>query len=115
MNRVKRRNAEDVNAEYLRWLRTRPCYICSRVLGKRQESVTEAAHVGDRGLGQKCPDLEAIPLCGIEHHREGKLSHHHLGRHFWDYWKLSKVEVLTTLHRAYGLLENELERSHVTA
>ena len=31
--------------------------------------VVEADHAGRRGLGQKCSDLETIPLC-TEHHRQ---------------------------------------------
>ena len=49
--------------EYLRWLRTLPCAVreCSHCRGlMRTWDVIEAAHVGLRGLSQKCPDREAV-------------------------------------------------------
>jgi hypothetical protein len=50
-----------------------------------QRTATEAAHVGTRGLGQKCPGWQRVPLCGEEHHRLGPLSHHVLGKGFWSH------------------------------
>lgn len=44
---------------------------------RKQESKTEHAHVGDdKGMSQKCSDLDALPLCGFAHHREGPTSIH---------------------------------------
>lgn len=91
-----------LNPEYLAFLGTLPCFVCYReayqflarhggevgwifghTLYGRQESDTEAAHVGlstsRRGLSQKCSDDEAMPLCGLEHHREGEFSIHRIG------------------------------------
>ncbi len=63
---------------YLAWIRQQPCAVCKGCLGW----CSEAAHVGfessRRGLGQKFPDRESIPLCWV-HHREGKSSIHRLG------------------------------------
>ncbi len=41
---------------YLKWIRTLDCCVCGG-------SPSEAAHTGERGLGQKGSDYEAIPLC----------------------------------------------------
>jgi hypothetical protein len=60
------------NARYLAWIRTLPCLICGARRG------IEASHTGPHGLGQKSPDLSAIPLC-TRHHRTGKDSYHKLG------------------------------------
>lgn len=60
------------NLKYLAWIRTLPCLICGRTTG------IEAAHTGPHGVGQKSPDLSAIPLCG-RHHRTGRDSYHKLG------------------------------------
>jgi hypothetical protein len=50
------------NARHLQFIRSLPCLVC----GRR----AEAAHVGtNRGMAQKCSDLETCPLCQV-HHRE---------------------------------------------
>ncbi len=64
------------------------------------QAVTEVAHVGDRGLGQRCPDREAIPL-GVPHHRTGKDAHHVLGKNFWSHHGLDRDEVIATLQKLY--------------
>lgn len=57
---------------HLAFVRSLPCCICFRTFG------VEAAHVGRRGMSQKCSDLDTIPLCNL-HHRE----QHRIGlRHF---------------------------------
>jgi hypothetical protein len=66
-----------------------------------QGSRTECAHVGRRGLSQKCPDCESLPLCAIEHHRIGPESHHRLGKRFWDFHGLNRVELITQLQALY--------------
>lgn len=48
---------------YLKFIRSLPCCVCGRTRS------IEAAHVGPRGMGQKCSDLETIPLCAL-HHKE---------------------------------------------
>lgn len=68
---------------YLKWLQNQPCLVCN-TRKEQQRSRTEAAHVGLRGLSQKCPDREAIPLCR-DHHRE---QHRH-GKKFWKDFGLS--------------------------
>ncbi len=107
------------DTSYLEWIRDLPCVMClasaeavratnlellsAGWLGQSrvQRSRTEAAHVGDRGLSQKCPDREAVPLCR-EHHREGKYSAHKLGKKFWMHWGLDRDTLIETLHRKYA-------------
>lgn len=92
--------------EYLAWIRTLPC-ICCQLLARigssrlKQESHTEAAHTGPRGLSQKTDDRTAIPLCGVRHHREGKRSHHRMGRKFFDYWGLDRDVLVASLNKRY--------------
>ena len=118
---MKRRKKLGDDPQYLVFIRTLPCVVCAgravfeRILEEtaseyevhriqqRQKSSTEAAHVGDRGLGQKCSDREAMPLCGREHHREGPDSHHQAGKEFWNKHGLGREEVLALLWRAYEL------------
>lgn len=103
----------------LEWIRTLPCVACVgmecflRLLAgahtwgdiarihQRQRFPSESAHVGDRGLSQKCPDSEAIPLCSIGHHREGKYSAHVLGCGFWRFHGLDKEALIKELNRRY--------------
>jgi hypothetical protein len=88
----KRQPGDDVL--YLIWLRSQTCIVCA------SGRYVEAAHVGPRGLGQKCPDRQAVPLCR-EHHRTGKTAHHVLGKAFWQYHGLSREEVIADLVRRY--------------
>src|SRR5690348_9289800 len=86
--RKKPRRGRVRDPKYLEWIRGFCCIVCwlagtgeweafcaepHDVYGKAvdQTSPTEAAHVGERGLGQKCSDRETIPLCAA-HHRMGK-------------------------------------------
>lgn len=60
----------DVNRKFpshLAWLRKRPCLLAHKheCIGKM-----EAHHVNEgsgRGMGQKCPDYLAVPLCSESH------------------------------------------------
>ncbi len=52
------------NIPYMLWIKTLPCAVCRRM-------GSEAAHTGPRGLGQKSPDEQCIPLCP-DHHRHRK-------------------------------------------
>ncbi len=90
---------------YLDFIRTLPCAVCVRLaeaLGgyKPQPSPTEAAHVGIRGLRQKCSDREAIPLCGW-HHRESPASHHRLGKLFWVFQQLDREKLVLGYRMAF--------------
>jgi len=61
---------------------------------------TEAAHVGDRGLRQKCSDRETIPLC-VRHHRTGKDSHHVMGKNFWAHHEIDRDAVIAGYNKLY--------------
>ena len=80
--RKKKRLGDD--PEYRAWIRTQQCLACY-ANQLTQTCPTECAHVGQRGLGQKCSDRETIPLCSVVHHRLGKTSHHVLGKNFFKY------------------------------
>lgn len=102
------------NPKYLDWIRTLPCVCCCVIdFGRMSwlialfdkemrnwEPQPEVAHVGERGLSQKCSDDQAIPLCG-EHHRTGKDSHHVLGKKFWSHWGIDRDKLLTELRARY--------------
>lgn len=104
------REAIGKDPAYKAWIASLPCAICALLAGLveknhgiyfiDQKSKTEVAHVGDRGLSQKCDDSETIPLC-MEHHREGRYSHHKLGKGFFAYWKLDRGELVRTLNEQY--------------
>ena len=128
-----KRRPEDVNEGFLNWLRdTWPYFVCFKehwgplcgCLGQVFEDVcaepdtrydfilqftecgpTEAAHVGVKGTGKRCPDREAMPL-GRGHHRDpldgGRPDSHHAGtKTFWTKHGLDRNEVFTLLHRLY--------------
>lgn len=83
--------------EYMLWIKTKPCICCGKKFG------SEAAHCGDRPFGQKCSDLETLPIC-VEDHREGKHSVHKLGKGFWDYWKIDKAALFKKFQDEYRRL-----------
>lgn len=83
--RRKPRRGRVIDREYMDWIRSLPCLLCSiKVLTRwaafqihlgdcyrvPQQTRTEAAHVGQRGIGQKCSDRETIPLCREHHESE---------------------------------------------
>lgn len=118
---------------YIAWLHTLPC-VCCELLRLRlieagqadedsrvQTAPTEAAHVGEHGLSQKCPDREAIPLCGVTthmhgpasgHHREGPTSGHKLQTKFWSYWGLNRDLLIMALNAKF---ENEVGEAVIDA
>src|ERR1035441_10089413 len=73
--RSRPRRGPDRSPEYLAWIRTLPCAVCSRM--RAGSTVIEAAHtnvLGPKGMGQKTSDFSAIPLCSA-HHREARDSY----------------------------------------
>lgn len=100
------RRGSEPDEAYKKWLRTQRCIVCSAWDIKPDRyalSRVEAAHVGPRGLGQLCPDRQALPLC-IWHHTGGLESHHGpLGRNFWTFWKLDRFELIADFIRRYEL------------
>lgn len=104
-----------IDRAYMAWVRGLPCVLCSfkvltrwaalhHHLGERyrvpQVSPTEAAHVGQRGIGQKCSDRETIPLCR-EHHQDGKDSVHKLGKRFWEQHGIDRYGLIRELQARY--------------
>lgn len=79
---------------YMAWIRSLACVCC----GTR--SYVEAAHVGPKAFGQKCPDRQTLPLCRT-HHRIGRDSVHVLGRKFWTIWNLDRDQLIRELNDAY--------------
>ena len=89
------------NPKYLNWIRTLPCLICERQ-GKHQTSRTEAHHAGEHGYGRKAADSTAIPLCGVEHHREGRQAVHVIGKRFGVVHGIDVTEEMVRLNREYA-------------
>lgn len=95
---------------YLAFLHEMPCAIeyCAvqsdpkllMGVSSFSEARTEAAHVGPRGLSQKCPDRQAIPLC-IWHHRTGPSSHHSLQKLFWSFHGLDRDALIAQYNRKF--------------
>jgi hypothetical protein len=91
--------------EYLAWIRQFSCVVCIPPSSNWWmpfcgSTVSEAAHVGQRGLGQKCSDRETIPLCA-EHHRNGRDSVHVLGKRFWPHHGLDRYRLIAELNQRY--------------
>lgn len=115
--RSKSRRGPPRDRKYLAWIRSQPCFLCAAYYVDaierfnkielsyvvEQGGVTEAAHVGRRGLGQKCSDRETLPLCGEMHHRLGPLSHHVLGKRFWKTHNLDRDSLIVEFNRRFDL------------
>jgi hypothetical protein len=113
--RLKPRRGPVVDLKYRRFIRSFCCIVCTRgVLVRRydawsgtdldsvfQMSLTEFAHVGRRGLSQKCDDRDGLPLCAEEHHRTGRYSHHKLGRRFWVFHGLDRHTLIAEAQSLY--------------
>jgi hypothetical protein len=67
-----------------------------------QGSPTEAAHIGPHAMRKKAGDDTCIPLCGIEHHREGKESAHKLGKKFAEFHGLDIPAIQAALRAQYA-------------
>lgn len=76
---------------YLAWVRSLPCLLA----GLGCEGAVEAHHAGRRGLGQKCPDREAVPLCR-RHHRDltdGQIPFaRREARRAWERWAIEQTQ-----------------------
>lgn len=97
---------------YLEYIRSLPCCACA-ALRVNQTSLTESAHVGSRGLSQKCPDNQTIPLCA-EHHRLTQFSQHAMGKLFWKHYDLD-LEELLAMYQAHYRGESVLDGREVYA
>jgi hypothetical protein len=100
--RVRERRGPDRSPDYLAWIRTLGCVVCSRVSG--ESTVIEAAHtnaVGPKGMSQKTSDFSAIPLCAA-HHRESLDSYHRLGeQRFAREHQFDLPQLVATLNHLY--------------
>lgn len=80
--------------KYLDWIRLQRCAVSGAFR-------PEAAHTGDRGLGQKASDFNAIPL-SAEWHRTGKTAHHAGARLFEQRTGLCLGELILSLNAEYA-------------
>ena len=96
------------DAAYLEWIRKQRCIVCetleqpaywSEVRWSGARTI-EAAHTGTRGLSQKAPDRQAVPLCRF-HHTISPLSYHRYFKKFWSYWKLDRDKIIRELNERY--------------
>lgn len=126
--RTKPRKGPARNEKYKAFIRSLPCCVC-RAIGVRritglvtasieelsrypmQQSPTEAAHTGVRGLGQKSNDHESIPLC-CEHHTQNRDSYHRLGKNFFLHHGIDRDALIATLNRKYTEVVCKGEQNH---
>lgn len=94
---TKKRIGKD--AAYLSFIRSLMCWVCERG-GHVQDGPTEAAHVGQRGLSQKCGDRQTLPLCA-RHHRTGTASQHRLGKNFFTLHDIDREVEFAKLEEQY--------------
>ncbi len=108
--RRKPRRGVVSDPQFRAFVRTFGCVVCFGALVRDcgwppvQHSRTECAHIGIRGLSQKCSDFDSAPLCAIEHHQVGPTSHHVLGKRFWAFHGLDRRAIIAELGRLYKLL-----------
>ncbi len=107
------RNKTGKDPEYLSFIHQLYCVACERgqiwISPRYRVQRIEAHHAGDHGMGQKCPDREAIPLC-VAHHTEGPHAIHVLGKKFWEFHRIDKADLIKRLNETYEKLK---ERNHV--
>ena len=108
-HKPRRRRSGD-NPAYRAFVRSFGCVVCNQGnlepmsywIPPRQDSSTECAHVGAKGLSQKCPDCESLPLCRVEHHQYGEYSHHVLGKRFWGFHGLDRADLIKQMQALYA-------------
>ncbi len=102
--RTKPRRGVLKDPAYLDFIRQQKCCVCLKWGNNipMQWTPTEAAHVGERGLSQKCSDRKTLPLCE-RHHRTGPLAAHQLGKKFWEYHSLDRVKLIELYNAQYEL------------
>ncbi len=104
--RAKPRRGRLIDKAYKAWISTLECVVCDRYL-TCQVTPTEVAHVGARGLGQKCSDRDTLPLCAI-HHRTGTHAYHVLGKKFWKLHRLDRDQLIAKYREAYAAESRDL-------
>ena len=115
---MKRPKRDPEAAAFKAWVRSLCCIVCwlagsgeweefvaepHFVYGRAdvQTSDTEAHHAGDHGYGRKASDWTCIPLCGFEHHREGKDAAHVLGKRFWKTHGIDRDGLIAALQARF--------------
>jgi len=99
--RSKKNKKRPRNIPYMLWIKTLPCAVCGWM-------GSEAAHTGPRGLGQKSPDEQCIPLCP-DHHRHRKDALDVAGpRRFTTLHQIEIPRLVAQLNSIWGELQKEL-------
>ena len=79
--------------DYLAFIRTLPCLICG--------NPAEPHHSAPKSTDQRGPDRGALPLCRKHHRRGFATSAHTLGKRFWRYHGISRMEEIARLNKMY--------------
>ena len=93
------RTPRDRDRAYLAWLRLQPCIVSGC-----KSHFQEAAHTGDRALGRKADDRQAVPLC-LFHHQTGNQSFHRLGRRRFE--TVHKLDIAVIVRELQGWYDRE--------
>jgi len=89
---------------YWDWIREQPCAVHGEYV--HHHWLIEVAHVGFRGMSQKCDGWEVLPLCRYHHNRDFKFSHHTLGKRFWTFHNLDRSALIRHYRTLYALSAN---------
>ncbi len=81
------------------------CFKCGESKPLDDFYRAQGMHTGERGLGQKPPDREAIPLCA-EHHRLYPLSYHRNTKRFWGHHGIDRDREIARLNKLYEETRN---------
>ncbi|HET9320024.1 MAG TPA: hypothetical protein VFO27_09615 [Bryobacteraceae bacterium] len=82
-----RRKNPSIDLPYRDFVREHPCAVCGI------QHTIEFAHTGPRGLRQKAPDKDGVPLCH-HHHQSGNHSLHKIGPlKFQSFYRISFVAI----------------------
>lgn len=90
---------------YLEFIAGFPCIVCI-AMSLPQKTRTEVAHVGERGLGQKCSAYETLPISEY-YHRTGPLALHKLGKKFWTHFGIDKAAQISHYQSLYEKTRGE--------
>lgn len=89
----------------MRWIKTLPCAVCGR-------TGSEASHTGPRGLGQKAPDEQCIPLCP-DHHRHRRDALDVAGPRRFE--ELHGMDIKALVRRLQGVWKLLIDNPPITA
>lgn len=101
---TNKKRARDI--DYMAWVKTLPCLVCAA------KAPSEAAHTGPRGLGQKAPDSQVIPLCTVDH-RTGRNALDRIGPEaFQKLYSIDLAFEVADLNRRYGSISRRNLSTH---